>query len=151
MLGRGYATEVVTAHVPAFFQRFDELIKLIAIIYEDNVASSQVLEKCGFVLREQLALTNGAKLEHEELDPEEILLEQDTLRNLRTMLESIGLQKATHAPAAAMRRRLVVSRDRSLPSESTPACHCGDLATVVYRVATSIVPALPVAISIHRS
>jgi RimJ/RimL family protein N-acetyltransferase len=46
--GRGIATEAVTAMVTYSFQHFD-LHRIFASVFERNLASIRVLEKCGFV------------------------------------------------------------------------------------------------------
>jgi RimJ/RimL family protein N-acetyltransferase len=108
--GRGYATEALNAYLPALFKNFPELEEVNAAAIENNMGSRRVLEKCGFVLDNQSAEDERRAVENDESDA--ILNEsrEEKLRDLRTVLEGIGLQQSVNAPPTAEKRRFVVYR-----------------------------------------
>ncbi|KZF19067.1 acyl-CoA N-acyltransferase [Xylona heveae TC161] len=46
--GRGYATEALKGFLNWFFARHTELQSVVAKVFEHNIASGRVLERCGF-------------------------------------------------------------------------------------------------------
>lgn len=108
--GKGYATEALKAYLPALFKNFPEMAEVNADAIENNIGSRQVLEKCGFVLDNQGVGGERPAIENDESDviPDES--REERLRDLRTILEGIGLQESVNAPPTTEKRRFVVYR-----------------------------------------
>jgi len=95
--GNGYATEALRGYLLALFTNFPELEEVKSLVIEGNNASKRVLEKCGFVVDNQLPPVPRKKLENDESDTH-CEDRREKIRELKTMLHGIGLQSSENSP-----------------------------------------------------
>jgi len=97
--GNGFATEALRGYLPALFTNFPKLEEVKSLVIEGNSASRRVLEKCGFVVDNQLPPVTRKNLENDESDTHSED-RREKIYELRTMLHQIGLQSSVNSPPA---------------------------------------------------
>lgn len=108
--GQGYATEALKGYLPALFNHFHDLEEVTSNAFEGNAGSRRVLEKCGFVLDNQVPPGERRNMQNDENDVVAEESREEKIRELRTTLNGIGLQKSVNAPLVNGNRRLVLYR-----------------------------------------
>lgn len=108
--GKGYATEALNAYLLVLFKNFPDLEEVYADAIESNIGSRRVLEKCGFVLNNQIPGSEHRKVGNVENDTVYDESRENKLRELRIMLERIGLQASVNAPPTKENRNMVMYR-----------------------------------------
>ncbi|KAH8888841.1 hypothetical protein GQ53DRAFT_748747, partial [Thozetella sp. PMI_491] len=100
--GQGYCTEALRAFLEALFKVQPQRHELEAWIFEDNISSRRVAEKCGFEYRVPVAEQRRRFLEQEEEDELKqavVNLGQKLEADLKQAVVSLGLPRATQERA----------------------------------------------------
>lgn len=83
--GKGYATEALTTYLRILFNYMPGLENIEAAVYEANIGSRRVLEKCGFI-------ATRSETRWDQIEGEPSKVREKKIDELKQVLQGMGLQ-----------------------------------------------------------